>query len=91
MPLIENAFKHGASETIAQPFVDIRLSVDRKQLHLQIENSANDAAEGGLTENIGLTNLRRQLNLLYKEASLEVQHLPHCFAASLKINLASHV
>ena len=90
MPLIENAFKHGASETIVQPFVSIQLLVEKQQLHLKVENSADDT-EGELKENIGLTNLRRQLNLLYKESSLEVQHVATSFVASLKINLASHV
>lgn len=90
MPLIENAFKHGASETVVQPFVIIQLSVEKQQLHLKVENSADDN-EGELKENIGLTNLRRQLNLLYKESSLEAQHVATSFVASLKINLASHV
>ena len=91
MPLIENSFKHGTSETITQPYVHIRLSVSNKLLRLEVENSANETAEGEIKENIGLTNLRRQLDLLYKESSLEVRHSNNAFFASLKINLASHV
>ena len=30
IPLVENAFKHGVSETRNQPFVDIHLSVNNK-------------------------------------------------------------
>jgi two-component system, LytTR family, sensor kinase len=32
MPLVENAFKHGVSETRHQPFIDIHLSVNKRQL-----------------------------------------------------------
>jgi len=42
-------------------------------------------------ENIGLSNLRRQLELLYQEYDLSVQQNDSVFTAVLKINLASHV
>lgn len=92
MPLIENAFKHGVSETRNRPFVDIHLSVKRRQLALAVKNSVDDFYNGEpVKENIGLSNLRRQLELLYTDYSLSVQQQPQAFAASLKINLASHV
>jgi len=92
MPLVENAFKHGASETRNQPFVDIHLSVNKRQLELTVKNSAETVAAGdGVKENIGLSNLRRQLELLYKEYDLSVQPGRSVFTATLKINLASHV
>ncbi len=92
IPLVENAFKHGVSETRNQPFVDIHLSVNMRQLSLFVKNSTEIAAsETGVKENIGLSNLRRQLELLYKDYSLVVQQGEFVFAATLKINLASHV
>ena len=39
IPLVENAFKHGASETRIQPFVDIHLSIKNRQLALFVKNS----------------------------------------------------
>ena len=42
-------------------------------------------------ENIGLSNLRRQLELLYKEYDLSVLQEESVFTTTLKINLASHV
>ena len=39
MPLVENAFKHGVSETRGQPFVDIHLSVKKRQLAFVVKNS----------------------------------------------------
>ena len=92
MPLVENAFKHGASETRHRPFVDIHLSVAKRRLSFVVRNSA-DGSDGGEKprENIGLSNLRRQLELLYGEQQLTVEQRGDEFCATLLINLASHV
>lgn len=92
VPLVENAFKHGVSETRHQPFVDIHLSVNKRQLAFVVKNSAEEFhGEGSVKENIGLSNLRRQLELLYTDFNLSVQQSESVFTAVLKINLASHV
>lgn len=91
IPLVENAFKHGVSETRHEPFVDIHLSLKQRQLNFTVKNSKEAAAEGkSVKESIGLSNLRRQLELLYKDFSLSVQPGETDFTAVLKINLASH-
>jgi two-component system, LytTR family, sensor kinase len=92
IPLVENAFKHGVSETRGVPFIIIHLSVSKRQLLFVVENST-DAPEASATikENIGLSNLRRQLELLYTEYNLTVNQKKESFTAVLKINLASHV
>jgi len=92
IPLIENAFKFGTSETRNQPFVDIHLSVKQRQLVLLVKNSVDDSDDNRqVKENIGLSNLRRQLQLLYTDYNLSVQQQQGVFTANLKINLASHV
>lgn len=92
VPLVENAFKHGASETRSRPFVDIHLSVKNRQLLLHVKNSIEGLHEDEkVKENIGLSNLRRQLELLYTDYDLSVQQGEFEFTATLKINLASHV
>jgi sensor histidine kinase YesM len=92
IPLVENAFKHGVSETTLKPYVDIQLSVKNRQLLLEVKNSTGtSAAEESVKENIGLTNLRRQLELLYKVYTLVVGQENGRFTSTLKINLASHV
>ena len=90
IPLVENAFKHGVSETRDQPFVDIYLSVNKRQLLFVVKNSA-ETFTGMVKENIGLSNLRRQLELLYTGFDLSVLPGESMFTATLKINLASHV
>lgn len=92
MPLVENAFKHGVSETRNHPFIDIHLSVSKQQLNFIVKNSIEQSpTELNIKENIGLSNLRRQLELLYKDFNLSVQPEKSEFIAVLKINLASHV
>ncbi|MEX2190044.1 MAG: histidine kinase [Bacteroidota bacterium] len=92
IPLVENAFKHGVSETGNQPFIDIHLSTDHQQLEFMVRNSAEQpSGELAIKENIGLSNLRRQLELLYTEYDLSVQQGTLEFTATLKVNLASHV
>jgi two-component system, LytTR family, sensor kinase len=92
IPLVENAFKHGVSETRSQPFVDIHLSVKQRQLAFFVKNSSEmSSEEGPVKENIGLSNLRRQLELLYTDYSLSVEQKENVFSATLKINLSSHV
>jgi len=92
IPLVENAFKHGASETRGQPFVDIHLSVNKRQLTFIVKNSSEAFVDDSLVkENIGLSNLRRQLELLYNEYELSARQKETVFIATLKINLASHV
>ena len=92
IPLVENAFKHGVSETRNQPFVDLSLEADQLHLEFIVKNSTGIfSGERSVKENIGLSNLRRQLELLYKDYSLSVQQDETVFTAVLKINLASHV
>ena len=92
IPLVENAFKHGVSETRDAPFVDIHLSIRNRLLLFVIKNSSErSAANDGVKENIGLSNLRRQLELLYTGYSLTVEQTASIFTTTLKINLASHV
>lgn len=92
IPLVENAFKHGVSETRNRPFVELHLSIQQRHLLFLVKNSTGYAPEETpVRENIGLSNLRRQLELLYREFQLTLEPEEHSFSASLTINLASHV
>jgi two-component system, LytTR family, sensor kinase len=91
IPLVENAFKHGVSETRGEPFVNIHLSVRQRNLKLIVKNSCDNSGEDfKIKEKIGLSNLKRQLELLFKEYELIIQPTENEFIAILKINLASY-
>ena len=92
IPLVENAFKHGVSETREKPFVDIYLSSDKKQLEFIVKNSVEGSpGERHVKESIGLSNIRRQLELLYKVYDLALEQNEREFKTTLRINLTSHV
>jgi two-component system LytT family sensor kinase len=90
MPLVENAFKHGVSETLGQPFVSISLLVHNSKLSFHVRNSYGPTMETEGKQSIGLPNLRRQLELLYSDFSLSVHKADSVFSTTLEINLGSH-
>lgn len=91
IPLIENAFKHGVSETIREPYIDIYLSVRNNTLELRVENSTGPQdSTAVLKENIGLANLRKQLSLQFRRWRLDIDRNPHSFWIYLNIDLKSY-
>ncbi len=63
--IIENAFKHGISYQ-SPSFVEIRLFMERKKLHLDCTNSIHRRPpKEGRVGGVGLSNLRQRLQLLY--------------------------
>jgi hypothetical protein len=90
VPLVENAFKHGVSETRGEPFVEIHLSVSNRKLQFVVKNSFESSSTEPIRENIGLSNLRRQLELLYKDHSLTAIPGAGVFISTLNIDLSTH-
>ena len=92
IPLVENAFKHGISISRGKRFVDVKCVVKAHQLHFVVKNSSYETQDYQETkDNIGLSNLRRRLSLLYKEFDFVTEQKDSVFTAVLKINLSSHV
>ena len=48
MPLVENAFKHGVSETRTKPFIDIQLTVNHDLLRFEVKNSTESHSRAEL-------------------------------------------
>lgn len=92
IPLVENAFKHGVSVSRGNRFVDVRWFLLKRKLHFTVKNSSYATADyEEPKDNIGLSNLRRRLELLYKDFELATEQKNSTFTAELKINLSSHV
>ncbi|MFN0034945.1 MAG: sensor histidine kinase [Saprospiraceae bacterium] len=87
LPLVENAFKHGASEQRDEARISISVVLKNNVLEAKIENSKPP----GKPENapgIGLQNLRRQLELLYPERhELEIAEGERAFSVRLNLLL----
>ena len=87
LPFVENAFKHGASETRFNSFISIHVQLLNGQLIFTIENSKEDEGNEPIKENIGLSNVRRQLELMYPEHSIDMEIDKTVFKVTLTINL----
>jgi two-component system LytT family sensor kinase len=88
IPFIENAFKHGTGY-MEHPQIDIHLSVTDGLLYFTVRNRFNVEQETkDSTSGIGLTNVKRRLNLLYgNEYDLWITKKGDWFLVSLQLNL----
>lgn len=76
LTLLENAFKHGVSQEINSAFINIKIEANKSNITVNIENSKpenNQKITAKQRSTIGLTNIQKQLQLLYpKEHVLSV-------------------
>ena len=89
IPFVENAFKHGTG-MIEDARIDIDLEAEKNILQFVVTNKYNPASIEikDKTSGIGLTNVKRRLNLLYgKRHSLEISKQDNQFVVSLRIQL----
>ncbi|MEQ9301273.1 MAG: histidine kinase [Cyclobacteriaceae bacterium] len=90
IPFVENCFKHGVSETIDQSWIAIDLRLTSNQMTLKVDNSKADIEEkkGDHKNGIGLSNVRRRLNLEYPDRhTLEVIDQKEAFLIKLEVAL----
>jgi sensor histidine kinase YesM len=91
LPFIENAFKHGISESRFESFVHIAIHVAGGKLVYTVENSKDGPGGEISKKNIGLANVRRRLELTYEEYDLDITEDMHLYKVKLCLNLDSHV
>jgi len=92
IPLIENAFKHGASEMTEEAWINLDLNVDAYRLKLKVSNSRpSQPIERDTTcGNIGLQNLKKRLELIYPESHLlTIYEEKDIYLAILQINFST--
>ncbi|MCB0655067.1 MAG: histidine kinase [Saprospiraceae bacterium] len=89
LPLVENAFKHGISESQHQSFVNLKVILNESHLEVFVQNSY-ETMENAKNAGIGLVNLRKRLKLLYREYHLHFTDENQVYSALLKINLSSY-
>jgi two-component system LytT family sensor kinase len=87
-PFVENSFKHGASELIQEAWVNMDFSVYKNNFVFKIENSKRPRPVTSSSKGIGLTNVKRRLELIYGEDhSLQIIDSDESFLVILKIAL----
>lgn len=88
IPFVENAFKHGT--VIIDSFISISLTQQGSALTFNVQNHFEDnlSVHKDKTSGIGLSNVKRRLNLLYQDRhTLELNKENGLFTAYLTINL----
>jgi len=66
LPLVENCFKHGTSQVLRQPWIKIQAERKANILVVKLINGKPPSkTPSGPTDGIGLTNLKKRLELLY--------------------------
>jgi LytS/YehU family sensor histidine kinase len=91
IPLVENAFKHGARNSTNNSYINIQLESNKNSLNFRVENSFENSTKkikeqiGG----IGLTNLKKRLELNYGPDyySLDTIKKKNKYIAQLKLKL----
>lgn len=85
LPFVENAFKHGAHYNgVLQ--VSIQLKIDNKKLFFSVENSSKSKEKSD--KGIGLSNLKKRLEMLYKnDYMLVIDQQEKMFKIQLEILL----
>ncbi len=92
IPFLENSFKHGLNNQIAQGFVNIVLTIEDKDILFFMENSKSGslpAQHHKRSGGIGLVNVKRRLALQYAgKHKLETKDNPNTYAVNLELNLS---
>lgn len=89
IPFVENAFKHGTG-LVENAEINIELKAKNNMLQFLVSNQYNNAEQEvkDKTSGIGLQNVKRRLNLLYKDAyTLLIRNKDNRFSVSLQLNL----
>lgn len=89
IPFVENAFKHGTG-FMEDARIEISLKVKHSLLQFEVSNRYNNNTEEvkDKTSGIGLTNVKRRLNLLYgNRHGLFINKKDGWFTSSLQLNL----
>ena len=91
IPLVENAFKHGLG-LVEQPVIQVRIRLSAtNEFDMQVKNKYNDQALASEDKysGIGLTNLRKRLQLIYPgHFTLTTLKTGQWFISSLNLRLA---
>ncbi|TLV00706.1 sensor histidine kinase [Dyadobacter luticola] len=96
LPLVENAFKHGASEQVGQAWINMDLRVKNNLLKFKISNSRPEKAVVKEDRNhhvsIGLANTRKRMDILYPSAyQLRILEEEEMFVVILEIELDKRI
>ena len=89
IPFLENSFKHGASQMLTHPWVNVDIVIEDQDMYFNLSNSKPTlTGEKTVTKGLGLGNVKKRLAILYPGThSLTITDDVMSFSVSLKVPL----
>lgn len=89
LPFIENCFKHGASNMLQNPWINLTVEVKDTTLIMKLMNGKTPLKENVQNNaGIGISNVRQRLELLYRNKyDLQINADEEMFVVDLKVEL----
>lgn len=89
IPFVENSFKHGTSQMLSKPCINLNIIVENNIFYCMLNNSKPEEYKSAdINHGIGLTNVQKRLQLLYpRRHKLNITEEPQHFTVLLEVNL----
>lgn len=88
LPFVENCFKHGISNILDQPWLNLQVSITGNVMTVQLVNSKPPGEGPAHQRGLGIDNVRRRLQLLYPgKHELAITNEEEVFIVNLKLEL----
>ena len=92
IPFIENSFKHGASKMLREPWVHLFIQADENVLHFALANGKPAKENAKNKGGIGLSNVKKRLELLYpSNYLLTIESTEHTYAVNMQVPLQTQL
>jgi LytS/YehU family sensor histidine kinase len=87
LPLVENCFKHGASQMLEHPWVALTIALEGGEMKMKLVNGKTETFRS-TASGIGISNVRTRLDLLYPgRHQFRVTQTEDTFVVHLKLLL----
>jgi LytS/YehU family sensor histidine kinase len=87
LPFIENCFKHGTSNMLENPWINLTIEMKKEMLVMKLMNGKMHTT-GNKKPGIGIANVKKRLDLLYKDNyDLQIREESEVFVIDLSIRL----
>jgi len=90
IPFLENSFKHGASQMLTHPWINLDIAIHEHALEFILSNSKPSiGGEKTISNGLGLRNVKKRLSILYPGThSLNITDDIMSFVVSLKVPIS---
>lgn len=89
LPFIENCFKHGTSNVLVHPWINLSIELKNTMLVMKLMNGKMQVRKDAIkSAGIGIVNVRQRLELLYtNKYDLQIREEDEVFVVDLKVEL----